>query len=374
MVTRICRVACLECGEYQCGRTDCFYEKVFADSDGVPSHGAQQVELVGDTQGIGYHICSLCAVKSIDARHSSQWSLFFAKDFPKNTKPHPYKKEKLTVVRFFMFLDDSQWRFRNQRYMEDSNQWNNFVAHYNQTHLQGENTTTLALLYAATKDMNEKVNTLPNDIQPVLLCCHSRALWRAITGCMPGESVQHAVDISRRRLPDGSSALVKFHALMNMVRYTPVNYQAIVVPIAGFMRRGRVHSAPEAASEPPRPAEKRPRFRFEKCDFCGMDPPDHMGRHCPDNPDNEPKVRQRRVYNKCDHCGMDPPDHRGSDCPMHPDKMKVARTSSHANSPGLGTFKALALHFLMVLAGIFMALTFIGFGMEDTDKVRSLPP
>ena len=228
--------------------------------------------------------------------------------------------------------------------------------------------TILAMLYTATKDMNARVNTLSNDIQPVLLGCHSRALWREVTGCMPGESLQHAIDISLRRLPDGSSTLVKFHALMNQVRYTPVNFQAIVVPVAGFMRRGRVHSAPEATSELQRPAEKRPRTRTWKCDFCLMDPSDHAGRHCPDNPDNQPRVRQRRVYDKCDFCGMDPPNHRGSDCPQYPYKTKVARTSGHASSFGLGTFKALSLHFLMVLAAIFIALAFIGFGMEDTDK------
>ncbi len=53
------------------------------------------------------------------------------------------------------------------------------------------------------------------------------------------------------------------------------------------------------------------RVQYDKCGFCGMDPPDHPGRNCP--------MKTNVKYNKCFFCGMDPPDHPGRDCPMKPD-------------------------------------------------------
>ncbi len=53
------------------------------------------------------------------------------------------------------------------------------------------------------------------------------------------------------------------------------------------------------------------RVQYDKCRFCGMDPPDHPGRNCP--------MRTNVKYIKCFFCGMDPPDHPGRDCPMKPD-------------------------------------------------------
>eukprot|EP00747_Dinoflagellata_sp_TGD_P062769 gnl/TRDRNA2_/TRDRNA2_153159_c0_seq1.p1 gnl/TRDRNA2_/TRDRNA2_153159_c0~~gnl/TRDRNA2_/TRDRNA2_153159_c0_seq1.p1 ORF type:complete len:132 (+),score=0.78 gnl/TRDRNA2_/TRDRNA2_153159_c0_seq1:3-398(+) len=45
---------------------------------------------------------------------------------------------------------------------------------------------------------------------------------------------------------------------------------------------------------------------IQRCRFCGMDPPDHMGHDCP----------QRPSYQTCRYCRDPNPDHPGSRCPM----------------------------------------------------------
>ena len=73
---------------------------------------------------------------------------------------------------------------------------------------------------------------------------------------------------------------------------------------------------PNEDSEPGRkrtgPTTMRP---WKQCMFCGMNPPDHPGRHCPQKP----------PLKKCKYCGMDPPDHQGKDCPGKPRPKQRAR-------------------------------------------------
>ena len=64
---------------------------------------------------------------------------------------------------------------------------------------------------------------------------------------------------------------------------------------------------------------------------------------------------------------MDPPDHPGRHCPEQPDNKAKARFS-------FGIFKVLLLHFLVVLLAIFVAVLFIGFGAEAADTMQPLPP
>ena len=126
----VCEKACLECGLHQCGRTDC----VIAEA--LETEG-------GDT----HHICALCIVKSVDFRHPHTWPEVSAKDHPQNPVPRGYGRAKLTAARAFQLLDS-----RNQQYLSRSpgNQWNAFVGAYNYSRAEGENSTTLASIYAST--------------------------------------------------------------------------------------------------------------------------------------------------------------------------------------------------------------------------------
>ena len=79
-------------------------------------------------------------------------------------------------------------------------------------------------------------------------------------------SMRKPYDLTKRRLQDGSSAVALFQAICKKLNYSPEHYRSDAPPV--------------------------PTTRF-KCKFCGMDPPDHWGGDCPDNPQNKGVVTER---------------------------------------------------------------------------------
>ena len=84
-------------------------------------------------------------------------------------------------------------------------------------------------------------------------------------------SMRKPFDLTKRRLQDGSSAVALFRAICKKLNYTPEHYRSDAPPVP------------------------TPRF---KCKFCGMDPPDHYGGDCPDNPQNKGVVTECAVQQR----------------------------------------------------------------------------
>ena len=62
---------------------------------------------------------------------------------------------------------------------------------------------------------------------------------------------------------------------------------------------------------------------------------------------------------------MNPPDHPGRLCPENPQNKAKAK---------VGDFKALLLHFCVVLLAIFVAIMFIGIETDVAESQRRLLP
>ena len=62
---------------------------------------------------------------------------------------------------------------------------------------------------------------------------------------------------------------------------------------------------------------------------------------------------------------MNPPDHPGRFCPENPRNKAKAQA---------GSFKALLLHFCVVLLAIFVTIMFIGIGADAAESQQPLLP
>ena len=175
---------------------------------------------------------------AIDMRHPTSWENSLFKDQQRNPTNFGYSAKKLTAARFYQLLDDADWHARNEGYMtilnthqrcQKYNEWQSFEYGYNRVRAakDKEDSTTLALLYAATKTYTP-MRRARDGHHPVSYVPHSCRMWREILNYSPGQSLKKPILVTSVRMPDGSRAMMKLRILANGWSHRFVNYDTHV--------------------------------------------------------------------------------------------------------------------------------------------------
>ena len=201
-----------------------------------------------------YHICALCALKSIELRHPKVWISAYTAlaGFTRLMKDRTLLIK--TAARFFLYLSDVYFQERLEGYFEgpSKSKWNNFQRNYNSSSLNlAEEPSMLSLLYHSIKTAPMGLQLTPSglagsnygmqafswpvaEVQP-----HSRALWISIVAGLNPQTISRGdrvridhvlgpleapLDLQDENcqchtLHDGSSAFLLYQAIAKKLGY-----------------------------------------------------------------------------------------------------------------------------------------------------------